>query len=78
MEIPKNSQDQRKLGTSITIENIQDNDLIFCKGRKIPHVNHVGIFYQGKVHHAQLHCGVTTDELNQFWEKYLIQEIRRI
>jgi probable lipoprotein NlpC len=77
-EIPKNSQDQRKLGSSITISEIQDNDLLFCHRQGYQNINHVAIFYEGNVYHSQLNRGVVADDLNAFTQKHVIQEIKRI
>jgi probable lipoprotein NlpC len=77
-EIPKNSQDQRSRGISVQLHEIEDHDLIFCQRKNLNPMNHVGIFFQGEVHHAQLERGVISESVDQFVEKYTIQEIKRL
>jgi probable lipoprotein NlpC len=78
VEIPKNSQDQRKQGAPIQIAEIQNHDLIFCQRKNLNPINHVGVFYQHQVHHAQLERGVISESLDDFIEKYAIKEIKRL
>jgi hypothetical protein len=73
--LPKNSKDQRKLGTSKILENIANHNLIFCYRIGGSGVHHVGVYYDSYVMHAQLELGVIRESLGEFVKKYKIEEV---
>lgn len=76
--IPKNSKDQRKLGTLIHMNSIRDNDLIFLTSRATT-AHHVALFHNNSFIHACLKEGrVVRQDFDSLTRDYEIEEIRRI
>jgi hypothetical protein len=76
--IPKNSRDQRKLGSPVELHQLQDHDLIFCHPLLEKESHHVAIFFDHKVWHSRREGGVISQEMSQFTHEHEIEAIRRI
>jgi len=76
--IPKNSQDQRKLGERIESKNLKNGDLIFAESKKTK-IKHVALFLDSCLYHACLReKKVIEEDLEDFKRYYDILECRRV
>lgn len=76
--LPKNSKDQRKLGSHSHLENFKDHDLIFCRPNSEPSSHHVAIMYSGKVWHSRRNGGVVCQAPYEFLNEYTVEDTRTI
>ena len=79
--IPKNSRDQRNFGAPKTLEQIQNDDLIFGK-RVLANgetgVHHVGLFLDGNIWHARTEGGIVCQDFNEFVSQFDIEAVVQI
>jgi hypothetical protein len=76
--IPKNSQDQRKLGEIIKEEDLINGDLVFARSKKT-NINHVALFLDSCLYHACLReKKLIEEDLEDFKKYYNVLEFRRI
>jgi hypothetical protein len=73
--IPKNTFDQRRSGTSKSLEDIGNNDLIFCTRIGGRGTHHVGIYVDGNIWHAHRERGVICQSLQEFLSEYQVLEL---
>jgi len=77
--LPKHSQDQKKIGRKINIENIEIGDLVFAKSID-KNISHVAIYIGGnQITHACLRLKtVSSESIDNFEKYYKVDDIVRI
>ncbi|HEC20978.1 MAG TPA: ATP-grasp domain-containing protein, partial [Candidatus Peregrinibacteria bacterium] len=76
--LPRNSQDQKRLGIKIPKTKAEDLDLVFLRHRKTLR-KHVGLYWKGQVIHIALeNNGLKMESLENLKESYSLEETRRI
>jgi len=80
-KLPRRSQDQAKVGTKVSKDELQSGDLLFFDTAKRGHINHVGIYIgEGKFIHAtsgKKYC-VTISNLNKGFYKRTFRFAKRV
>jgi probable lipoprotein NlpC len=75
--LPKNSFNQRKLGTPKDLLNINDFDLVFCNPLgQMDH--HVVLFYKGLYWHSRRLGGVVGQSPAEFTADFKVEEVRAL
>lgn len=74
-QIPKNTFDQRRAGTSKLMAEIALHDLIFCTRIGGRGIHHVGIYIDGGIWHAHGERGVIRETMDAFLARYQVLEI---
>jgi len=74
--LPKNSFDQRKLGSVRDLSEIKDHDLIFCYHTDVGATHHVVIYLGGLCWHARRRGGIVCQTLDEFLPSFKLEEIK--
>lgn len=77
MVLPKNSFDQRKLGTPTSFGALKDHDLIFCRPFHHPD-HHVVIYFTGKFWHSRRTGGVVCQTEEEFLKEFNVEDSRTL
>lgn len=77
LRLPKNSLDQRKLGTHISLSEIQNHDLVFCFSHEANATHHVGVHFDGAVWHARRKGGIVRQPQDDFEREFRIEVVKR-
>lgn len=75
--LPKNSQDQRKLGSQGSFDDLKDHDLIFCRPLSDLNSNHVVLFYSKQLWHSRRKGGVVCQTIEEFLKEFKVEDVRR-
>jgi hypothetical protein len=78
MVLPKNSKDQRKLGTQSSLDNLKDHDLIFCRPLSELNSHHVAVFYSNQIWHSRRNGGVVCQEIGDFLIEFQVEDVRTV
>ncbi len=78
MMLPKNSQDQRKLGTQGSFNDLKDHDLIFCRPLSDLKSHHVVLFYSKKLWHSRRKGGVVCQTIEEFLKEFKVEDVRSL
>ncbi|HXH75452.1 MAG TPA: NlpC/P60 family protein [Bacteriovoracaceae bacterium] len=75
--LPKNSNDQRKLGKPTEFKTLKDHDLIFCRPFHHPD-HHVVIFHSGQFWHSRRSGGVVCQSEEEFLKQFNVEDVRTL
>lgn len=70
--IPRNSREQRQLSEERSIDQVKQNDLVFCRG-KVAGGHHVGLYLDSKIWHSYSIEGVVCHSIEKFSEIFNIE-----
>lgn len=77
IDLPRSSRSQAKVGTSVTVSNLQKGDLIFFKTGGGSQIDHVAIYMgDGKILHTIPKGGVQVSSFSGFWKKTAVSAKR--
>jgi len=76
--LPKNSRDQRKLGTQGSMDDLKDHDLIFCRPLSDLASHHVVLVYAGQLWHSRRKGGVVCQSIQDFLKEFQVEDVRRL
>ncbi len=78
VKLPRSARDQVKIGQKVSLNKLQEGDLVFFSFRKKVRISHVGIVSKVKKDeikfiHTSTSKGVREDDLlSNYWKKYFI------
>jgi hypothetical protein len=73
--IPKNSNDQRRIGLRKELADVAEHDLVFCTRIGGRGIHHVAIYINGGIWHADGKLGVMNQSLNDFVSNWKILDV---
>lgn len=74
-QIPKNTYEQRRAGSSKTASEMAQHDLVFCTRIGGRGIHHVGIYVGADIWHAHGERGVIRQTLGEFLTQYQVLEV---